>query len=268
MGGGVLGIAHMGAIDALNKLKKLNTINKFAGASIGSLAATICALRMNVDEISSYDGIDWDLTKFMDGSGGKAGEVFRLIDGFGIHEGKVLKDMIDRVIRDCCGDSKITFLEAHKKFGTELTIPVTQVYSHDYETIYHSHVSTPDSIIADVVKKSCTYPWLFTCDDGIVDGGLGDNFPVHAMNCVKPLGLAFQPKEHERTPPRTIVEFTMGIISGATKRMQPPIPDHCEVIRFKTGDIKSTNFNITAEQQETLYSIGFQTTMHHFGGNF
>lgn len=265
MGGGVLIYAHFGAISALSELGKLNDISHFAGSSAGSIAAMLCSLRITKEKIIDMkDTLNWNLRSLLDGKWSYPGEIYRLIEKLGMHEGLELTNIISQLVEIMSGNKDITFAEAKEKYGTELTVTTTQVYTKFFECIYHNTETNPNSKIVDIIHKSCTYPWVFETEGAICDGGLADNLPIEHLKCKKPLGIAFEnPTEIEKVIPKTLTEYSLGIAAGISMRLNK-IPDGFDIIKIPTFGIHALDFDITPEKKEILFNAGYQAVKKFF----
>lgn len=261
MGGGILGYAHFGVISALEERGLLQYINSFSGASVGSIMAALCALRISIETLVDLkESFNWDMKKLFDGSSTYAGEIFQLVETFGMYEGAELRNMIESFIEKVCGDKNITFLEAHQKYGTLLVIPITQVYTTGFEVIHYNYLTHPNEKISHIVNISCSYPWIFPAVNGMCDGGLSNNFPIKELECVRPLGILFEEPAREKVVPRTILEFSLGVLAGAKERLCI-IPEGYDIIKVPSLGMHSLDFAISEEQKTLLFQSGYNSTL-------
>ena len=183
-GGGVKGIAYIGALEVLEEKEILSRIQRLGGTSAGAINAIILGLGFTRDEMKD---ILWDLdfNKFMDDSWGIILDATRLIEEYGWYKGDFFRDWIGQLIKEKTGNSESTFadIEAMKKkrgfksvylMGTNLSTSFSEVFSAEH---------TPRLCVADAVRISMSIPLFFaskrsTRGDVYVDGGLLDNYPV------------------------------------------------------------------------------------------
>ncbi len=103
-GGGILGIAYIGALQAIDECYPVKEIKRFAGNSVGSLIATIAVLRYSCSEMKEiFTSLDLkkaapeSFTSFLksrDIFGDKTIDLHKIIDfllnengGYGINDG-------------------------------------------------------------------------------------------------------------------------------------------------------------------------------------
>lgn len=183
-GGGVKGIAYVGALDVLTEKEILNQIERVGGTSAGAINAILLALKFSPNETKD---ILWslDFNKFMDDSWGAVRDTKRLIENFGWYKGDYFRDWIGKLIKQKTGNSESTFadIEAMKDkngfksmyfIGTNLSTSFSEVFSAEH---------TPRICVADAVRISMSIPLFFaairsTRRDVYVDGGVLDNYPI------------------------------------------------------------------------------------------
>lgn len=180
-GGGVKGIAYVGALEALEKRGILKNIERVGGTSAGAITAILVGLKFSMRETTEImNGLDFN--RFMDNSMGIFSGAWRLIYKFGWYKGDFFRDWIGEVIKQKTGNSESTFKEIHldKRFrdlyliGTNLSTRFGERFSHE---------ATPEMAVADAVRISMSIPLFFAAKrrqrgDVYVDGGVLNNYPV------------------------------------------------------------------------------------------
>lgn len=190
-GGGVKGIAYVGALDILNKRGILQNIERVAGTSAGAMVAVLVGLGYTSKDISD---ILWDIKfqNFMDSSWGIARDISRLLNDYGWYKGDYFRDLMGSYIKNKTGNSDTTFgqlkdmREKGKPFkdihliGADLSTGYSKVFNAD---------TTPDVKIADAARISMSIPLFFAAVKGVngddhiyVDGGLLDNFAIKVFD--------------------------------------------------------------------------------------
>ncbi len=179
-GGGVKGIAYVGAMQMLKDEGILESIERVGGTSAGAINATLFALGFSVDEQRRILN-RLNFNNFMDDSWGVIRDTERLINRFGWYKGDFFYDWISKHIKKKLGDPNATFthLKAAKRpalyvYGTNLSTHFGEIFSIEH---------TPHVRIADAVRISMSIPLFFAAvrnprDDVYVDGGVLNNYPV------------------------------------------------------------------------------------------
>ena len=183
-GGGVKGIAYVGAMEELEKRNILGSIIRVGGTSAGAINATLVALGYSNNETREILQ-DLDFNNFMDDSWGVVRDTDRLIQEFGWYKGDFFRNWIGQIIRAKTDNSESTFadLEAMKQkkgfrspyfMGTNLSTRFSEIFSFEH---------TPRLCVADAVRRSMSIPLFFAArrssrGDVYVDGGVLDNYPI------------------------------------------------------------------------------------------
>lgn len=187
-GGGVKGIAYVGALEVLEKEGILQNVKRVAGTSAGAMMAVLVGLRYTADEVRE---ILWDLNfkKFMDSSFGIVRDTKRLIEEYGWYKGDYFRDLMADLIKRKTGNGEMTFaqLAATQKYreiylvGADLSTGVSKLFYNNKET--------GGMKIADAARISMSIPLFFASvkagDDEkhiYVDGGLLDNYSIKTFD--------------------------------------------------------------------------------------
>jgi NTE family protein len=183
-GGGVKGIAYLGALEVLDDKEILPAIGRIGGTSAGAINAILLGLGFSRKETKD---ILWslDFNEFMDDSWGVVRDTERLIERFGWYKGDYFRNWIGKLIREKTGNSESTFadIESLKEkrgfkslyfMGTNLSTAFSEIFSAEH---------TPRMCVADAVRISMSIPLFFTAKrsargDVYVDGGVLDNYPI------------------------------------------------------------------------------------------
>ncbi len=182
-GGGVKGIAYIGAMDVLQKKQILPDIKRVGGTSAGAINALLFGLGYtNAETREIFLNMDFD--NFLDDKWGIARDTKRLIKEFGWYKGDSFKKWIKRMISYKTGNPNTTFadLKAEEKtkgyrelyfVGTNISTGYSEIFSYEH---------TPDMKLADAVRISMSIPLFFTAvksgGNVYVDGGLLNNYPI------------------------------------------------------------------------------------------
>jgi hypothetical protein len=107
-GGGVKGIAYIGAMQVLAQRDALDGILRVGGTSAGAINALIYALGYDVR--AQRDILDaTEFRKFMDGSFGVIRDLNRLRTEFGWYRGDFFATWLGRLVKERLGDARATF---------------------------------------------------------------------------------------------------------------------------------------------------------------
>lgn len=180
-GGGVKGIAYVGAMQILKARGILPGIRRVGGTSAGAINALIFALGYSISEQKKMF-LSMDFRNFMDDSFGVIRDIRRLAREFGWHKGDFFSTWIGDLIQQRLGNRRATFRDLRDKglpdlyvIGTNLSTGYAEVFSAE------RHASME---LATAVRVSMSIPLFFAAvrhgprKDVYVDGGVQLNYPV------------------------------------------------------------------------------------------
>lgn len=251
-GGGILGIAYIGMLDYLYKVRLMQSIQRVAGTSAGAITACLTSFNLPFDETKRIaDSLEYSKVASktapdspesipvygkleLDGLLGNFDCVYRLIKNYGWYSSCYLYDWIKRQIEAQFDTSKkappYTFTDfknpaIHKGgnpfkalyiIGADVSTQTSSVFSAEY---------TPDMEVAEAVRISMSVPLFFeaiksTSQDGqqkvFADGGLLYNYPITLFDKDRPtlqtLGALFK----SSSPPakiNNILDFIVNLLS-------------------------------------------------------
>ena len=200
-GGGVRGIAYMGAVEVLEELNVLKNIERVAGTSSGAIAATlVCFRKKTKNTIDLFNTLD--LKKVpqraeKDGTWNvkilKNSENYpRLFEKFGWYSSAYFHDWLKFIIAEQCrGNQRATFSDFQRLGFRDLHIVASNISRHHAQVF--SAETSPDVVVADAVRMSMSIPLFFEAlrfdgktfgkkGDYFVDGGLFNNYPIHVFD--------------------------------------------------------------------------------------
>lgn len=177
-GGGVLGIAYLGALNELYNDGSMRKAKRFAGSSIGSIVATLLAVRADYKELENVI-LDLDLSKFRDRTW-IFGDIIRFFKQYGFYKGDKLLAFVKEMLNNITGDPDITFKGIYDRYGSKLVITGTNISKGCVS--YFNLENTPNMPVALANRISCSVPYFFQAvvyeGDFYVDGGVLNNYPI------------------------------------------------------------------------------------------
>jgi NTE family protein len=202
-GGGLRGLAHIGALKAIRALHI--PVHEYIGTSMGSLICALAAGGMEVEEmerhateLKSDNILDFSLSHF----------IRKTLWASSLYRGERLRRYIRNLIP----------IDSFKLLETPLL--VNSVKLETGEEVYWGSEGRDDIPVHEAVYASCALPGIFPPlerdDSCYVDGGIISNLPVRmalrrkadliiALN----LGLPVLRPLRERTGPKTILNMLM-----------------------------------------------------------
>jgi NTE family protein len=179
-GGGVKGIAYVGALESLGRRRILPQIRRVGGTSAGAINAALFALGYS-NAATRRLLAELDFTSFLDADWGVVRDTRRLLTRYGWYRGDAFHEWISARVAEQLGDRRATFgqLRAAGRpdlyvYGTNLSTGVGEIFSPEH---------TPAMRIADAVRISMSIPLYFAAvrnarNEVQVDGGVLSNYPI------------------------------------------------------------------------------------------
>lgn len=187
-GGGVKGIAYVGAMEVLEEKGILKNIARVGGTSAGAINALLAGLNYTPAETKELLR-RLDFRSFLDDNWGVIRDANRLLNEYGWYKGDFFRRWIGERIAAKAGNPDATFndLRAQREgkgfrelffVGVNLSTGFAEVFSYEH---------TPRMCVADAVRISMSIPLFFAAKrsvrgDVYVDGGLIDNYPVKVFD--------------------------------------------------------------------------------------
>ena len=184
-GGGVKGLAYVGALQELEARQMYAGIEASAGTSAGSIVSTLVCLRYSVADISKIMD-NTNMASFMDRE-----NILKKLKFFGLHPGDAFLKWIKQQIRQSpLGlQDTATFQDFKNKGARDLHVYATDLFTRNIQ--HFSVETTPDVVVAEAVRASMSIPVFFNAwkfsnnipDDHLyVDGGVLLNFPLYTFD--------------------------------------------------------------------------------------
>lgn len=247
-GGGVKGIAYVGALEVLEKEGILNNIERVAGTSAGAMVAVLVALGYTAKEIGD---ILWDINfkNFMDSSWGIVRDINRLVNDYGWYKGDYFRNLMVGYIEKKTQNGEITFGElAKSKQYRELHL-IGADLSTGYSKVFNA-TSTPMVKVADAARISMSIPLFFAAVKGVegdghvyVDGGLLNNYAIKTFDRVSFVD--------DQANARRTAYYEK--INERIKQMAPPRMGKANVINEYVYNKETLGFRLDGKDEIDIY---------------
>jgi NTE family protein len=259
-GGGVRGMAHIGALEELEKAGLLIHVREWIGVSAGSILALMLSVGYSLRELGTFCR-EFDFTQVVD-LDDATGWLFKL----GMDTGERLKRLIEALLKEKGFSVELTFSELAKSRPKNPTIRiyVTNLNSGRYKVF--SHIHTPHYKVVDAVRASSAIPVYFQPlidnDSGniLVDGGVISNFPLQHMTekeQSETLGLNLCKKVEQKDDIEMTDMLYRPILIGMreiSKLENALFRNNC--ILIETRITNPLAFNLTPEEKAELVEEG------------
>lgn len=271
-GGGLRGIAYLGALmalrDMLNKEPKDMGLKEIAGCSVGSLVALLVTLNFTIAEMETFlDGLSLDALSMIN--------VDALLSTFAMNDGSCLYEMTQLAFSMKNVSETITFKELATLYpeSPKLHVSVTDL-STASPTLY-SVDTEPDMSVLKAIVASMSLPPTFAPvkHNGtlLCDGGLMNNFPIQTFPTAGTLGFRIA-WYVDPTKPDSILSYYTRVLSciqvGNEKRELEYIQDNSvRVIMLDVGSLGTLRFDTSKTIREQISSsvlLGYRQANQQF----
>lgn len=287
-GGGIKGIALAGAVEATERAGR--TFRRVAGTSSGSIIAALLAAGYNGEALSRIIR-DTPYKSFLKRGAlyntAVIGPAIRVMIKKGLYSGQALETWIRGLLQEkgivTFGDlppGKLSVIASDITNGRIVVLP-------DDLKLYGI---TPDTFeVAKAVRMSCSIPYFFdpvmlrlAGEAGrgksfteqfvyMVDGGMLSNFPLWLFEEKKDgfqsverrtptVGYQLigktEPQPHRITGPFTMLQAMVGTMLSAHDERYIETDKFARTVKIPTLGISTTQFQITPEQSEAVYTAG------------
>jgi len=179
-GGGVKGIAYLGAMEVLEEKGILDSIERVGGTSVGAINALMVALGYNQAEQKEQL---WklDFNDFKDSSWDIFRNIGRIFQRYGWNKGDAALKWLEGLVAKKMDNPMATFQDLKDKGRPDLFVYGTNLCTHFGEVFSRERYA--DTSIAKAVRTSMSIPLYFTAmrdkeQNVLVDGGCLNNYPV------------------------------------------------------------------------------------------
>ena len=266
-GGGIKGVAHIGALKALEE-KKIQ-IEKISGTSSGSIVASLFAAGFSSDDIYKIFKKYCKKIKYVEPI-----NIVKLILGL-ILDRKIIIDglnsgiQIEKLIQKECKKNNI---EKMSDIKIPLIIPTVDMCkgelicftSYQFRKNFSDNIIFEnDIIIGKAVRASCSYPVVFSPFDyngsKLIDGGIRENIPwkvLKMLGAEKVLSISFE-TERDDCKNKNIIEVANRAIELLCRELTNYELDGSDYnIKIETEKIGL----LEIEKLDELYKIGYIET--------
>lgn len=246
-GGGMKGVASLGAVVALRRAGVLDQLRTVVGTSAGALVAAAYVLGRAqaglVDELAG-DQYKPDI------------DLNNVRTGFGLDSGRHLEGWIRTVV----GERPCTFRDVADRHGIRLVVCATNVTER--KAHYFGPDTTPDMDLALALRMSCSVPLYFSAVEHegqvFVDGAVSDNFPMKwavrdAGGEEGVIGIVFKPRR--ATTVHSLESYVGALVECSTRRNYGALHPS-KVLMLDTGAASAFKFDVSAPALRKLYRTG------------
>lgn len=260
-GGGVRGIAHIGALKAMESKNCLDKFEVYAGTSVGAIIISLYLIGYSPDEMFEFIK-KFDLTKL------KNINLTNILAHFGLDNGDRMNYVLKRLIQAKGLNPDITLSELFEKTKKKLIITTVSVNNADIK--YISYEDFPHLPLYLAIRMSSAIPLFFTpikYDNCLyIDGGCIDNYPIkifqNQLNDVvgvyitEEMDNVLNINNFELYITRIFKCFLKGMSYNGLKAYEK------YTIEINVKSTSAVDFNIDNNKKEDMFKRGYDAVMN------
>lgn len=289
-GGGIYGVAFLGALSELcaQNVLNLKNIRNYMGVSIGSIICVALAVGYTVPELMNFFSNKSINRMYTDGVSSVFKRLINLYYYNGFSQGIYLKNLYAELLGGAKVKSDCTLGELKEKLGEVNVYLVASNLESGCEKIFSTDVkhNTLDVKVVDAMFMSSCVPIVFSPKvfsggnsgkvlfDNIVDGGITNAFPTNLLNEMdadvnKTFALAISENIKEKCSINSPFDYLFALATRLLQRewkvpsfrnirgISIKIPNDKNII--SRSDILFRNKEATAEDIENIFSVGVRS---------
>ena len=265
--GGIYGFTILGALKYLeeNNYYKRTEIRNILGASVGSLLGLFISLGYELDEIIEL-GMKLDLFKLLNFNSNK---FLNIIEKFGYDDGEKLIKFFKIVINKKTNNKDITFKELYELNNIDFTVIVSNANKQCGE--FFNKDTKPNMKVWEAVLISSSIPIVFhpyKLDNNIYfDGGVNACSTNYYKNLDYSFGIILENLSEDYSKTITsFLDYFLRLVHFPIKNLRKKEfnPENMISIDVESINLSPVDFDITYEQKNSIYDIGYQYLKDNF----
>lgn len=283
-GGGIKGIAHIGALQKLHELNILQYIEIFAGASVGALISVLYIIGYTPMEL-------WEFVKtfdFLHIINISKTPIIGVTQNYGLDDGSIIEHVIKQLIIAKHIDPNITLKQLF--LLTKKKIIFTTVNINKQDICYLSYDDYPNLSLLLAIKMTICIPIYFTpikykhhiweydqknykfemndTEDLFIDGGCIDNYPIQLfqdnLNDVLGIYLAKNTNHIKKINNLNhyIILLIETLINGANFNSKKGFDKY--TITINIDSVSCIDFKIDYQKKLNIFKCGYETVDKYF----
>ena len=262
-GGGIKGIAHIGALQALQDYGCLDNIDTIAGSSVGALIGTLLTIGYTPKDIYDFIMI-FDMSKM----GGL--KIENLLEKFGLDDGSRIIIIIIKMFNNKGFSEDITFKELYDKIKKKLIMTATCI--NNKKAYYYSVDTFPDMKVIKALRMSISVPIYFTPvpHEGylFIDGGCIDNYPIQLFQdkLDEVIGIYLsdvnENVENINNIEDILINIFQSMLEGITCNSLKGYEKYS--IKLNLSRISLMDLNLNKQKKKELFDIGYNAFLNKF----
>jgi len=259
-GGGMRGLAHIGALEILQERGLLKAVKEYIGISAGSFCAFAVCIGCTLSELRTVSALlDFSLMQSLTPE-----TAFKFLDTFGFDSGENLERLLTVLMKSKGFSPGLTFGEL-----AAIKAPRLRVFATDLNTcmpVEFSAVKSPDVRIIQALRASMSIPIYFTPVTGsnghlLVDGGVITHVPFSLLPREEretTLNITFRHDHMMKKEVATLPDYLEQIYGSLHRYHYTELERawHHRTVFIPCGEFPSTYFQASTDEKIALMDSG------------
>lgn len=290
-GGGVKGIAYIGAFKYIDELRKMRSleensldfdehtctipkfdINEICCVSIGSIVSLLYILGYTYDEFFE-EIIDKDLHSLKDF------KIRNFINKYGLDSGKMITNWIETLMLKKGYSKDLTLKDIWTRFNINFRVVVSNLNKYKIEIF--DYKTNPNLKVIKAIRMSISIPLIFSVeryqDTVYIDGGLINNYPIKIYNddeldTLLGLKIVSRGEFESHDVSETIKTFDSYLFHLMSCFMVQKEKETTLSYKYREHTIcieaqavtQAVNFSLTEDDRTSLIEIGYKAAKNFF----
>ena len=265
-GGAIKGMSYIGVLKYFEENDLVKNIKQLTGTSIGGFFAFLICLGYKSKDLT-------DIIRYLDFNNLRdisSDSILNFFETWGIDTGNKFIHFIKALVKSKGFSEEINFQQLYDITKLKLTITGTCV--NDQETIYYNYENSPEMLILDALRISCSIPILYQCvkqnEKVYVDGFILNNYPIEFFDNEIDKTIGFCIYQERKKTIENAEEYIFALINCMLNKIQKMSSNKYkkQTIVIETN-ISGLNFDLTQEDKETLINDGYRACVDYFSNS-
>jgi len=260
-GGGLKGIAHVGALEVLQERGLLKALREYVGISAGALVAFSLCLGSTLSELRMIISLlDFGLIRDLDPE-----TMLNFPETFGLDTGANLEKFLKAILRARRISPTITFAELESlRLGPSLSVIAMNM--NTCEPSEFSAAKTPGTEVAFAVRASMSIPIYFSpaispTGQMFADGGVYFSSPFKFLSDGRrqhTLSIAFSDSHKQRGEIKSLIEYLYQLYYCLDYETGKNLREEWghQIMYLECGEVNVIHFEATQEEKMRLMDSG------------
>jgi len=261
-GGGMKGIAILGALSILDKYNILENINIYAGTSVGAIICSFLVCGYKPDEL---------FNKILDKKSKHFAKIniINFVKQVALNNGQDIQKLFIKLLQEKNIDIHITLRELYTR--TKKLLILTTTCINTKKCVYLSHLDFPDLKLIEAMRMTSAFPLFFSPiiykNKLYCDGGCTNAYPANIFKKYKNdiIGIHLVPESNTVYEINTIEDYILNVFQTILLQyfyLESREYEN-ETIEINTSSIDTLSFNMNKQTKTKIFNCGVESALNY-----